>query len=1077
LLLCPVEKFRIAPTGLIRKISKKFSFEILLRGMNQNKITKVRKRDGLIVDFDQERITNAIFKALTATNQGDGKKSKRLSEKVVKILNRRFKKPTGRTQDEIPDVEQIQDIVEEVLILENLIETAKAYILYREQRRKIREAETVSEESVDRMDQYLEKLDWEVRENANMAFSLQGLNHYSVSYIIKKYWLNKIYPKEIRETNESGDFHIHNLDTLAAYCAGWDLYDLLLKGFCGVPGKVETKPAKHFRAILGQAVNFLYTLQGEVAGAVAFSNFDTLLAPFIRYDNLNYQQVKQALQEFIFNMSVPTRVGFQNPFSNITLDLKPSPVFAKQPVIVGGKLQNETYGEFEEEMKIFDKALYEVMMEGDAKQRVFTFPIPTINITKDFPWDDPNFDPIFAASAKYGINYFANYINSDMDPSDVRSMCPLGGHEKVLIKSNRGRGLEYSTIKGIYKGNSKQKEYWIYSDGKFIKGRFNIFKNQEMLKMILVNNHQIEMSREHLNFVMENENSKIKILSGKELKPGMYLPYSLKVYKGRGGGEELGYFVGAYAGDGSFDRDTSVIFSLSKKGKELVIKKLQAIAEKYFGAHYTITPDPKTKLLTLRIHSRAAVGLCRDFVIGKEREKCYAPKVFEMSEEFRKGVIEGHYATDGGNSYRIYTSSPKMVETLNMLAATLGTTTGLYEDNRKNRLGKETNFAVLFYQLNRKKLRGVWFKKYGKLWVKIKSIKKLPYKTDAYCFEVENGEPIFTVGTTGILTHNCRLRIELNELHNRGGGGLFGSGSKTGSIGVVTINLPRIGYLSKTKKDFFERLAKMMDLAKESLEIKRKTIENLISKGLYPYSRFYLQDIKKARGGYYANHFATIGLVGMNEATLNFIGENIASKRGRAFALEVLDFMRKRLIKYQEETGNIYNLEATPSESTAYRLALKDKELYPDITTAGTKKVPYYTNSSQLPVNHTDDVFEALKLQDEIQCKYNGGTVLHLFLGERISDIQTVKSAIKKIFENFRLPYITFTPTFSICPSHGYLEGEHFECPKCTIKQPCEVYSRIVGYLRPVSQWNLGKQEEFKARKEFKIRKLELTKT
>ena len=707
--------------------------------MIQNKITKVQKRDGTIVDFDQTPISDAIFKALTATGQGDGKRVKKLSDKVVQILNRRFKK------EEIPHVEQIQDIVEEVLILEGLVETAKAYILYREQRRRIREAVKFSEEAVERIDQYLEKLDWEVQENANMAFSLQGLNHYGVSYIVKRYWLNKIYPKEIREANESGDFHLHNLDTLGPYCAGWDLYDLLLKGFGGVPGKVEGKPAKHFRAVLGQAVNFLYTLQGETAGAVAFSNFDTLLSPFIRYDNLNYQQVRQAMQEFLFNMAIPTRVGFQNPFSNITLDLKPSPVFAKQPVIIGGKPQKEVYGEFKEEMKIFDKALYEVYMEGDAKGRPFHFPIPTINITKDFPWDESAFDGIFEASAKYGTNYFANYINSDMKPDDVRSMC-------------------------------------------------------------------------------------------------------------------------------------------------------------------------------------------------------------------------------------------------------------------------------------------------------------------------------------------CRLRLDLTELYNRGGGGLFGSGSNTGSIGVVTINMPRIGYLSKTKKEFFERLVKMMDLAKESLEIKRKTIENFIEKGLYPYSRFYLSGVKKMRGQYYANHFATIGLVGLNEALLNFIGENIARKRGRRFALEILDFMREKLVKYQKETGNIYNLEATPAESTAYRLAQQDKEKYPEIITAGTKKLPYYTNSSMLPVNYTDDIFEVLKLQDGCQCKYSGGTVLHLFLGERISDIQAVKALIKKIFENFKLPYITLTPTFSICPSHGYLEGEHFECPKCTIKQPCEVYSRIVGYYRPVNQYNFGKQQEFKERKVFKIRKLELAK-
>jgi len=707
--------------------------------MVQNKITKVQKRDGTIVELDQTRIQDVVFKALTATGQGDGRKSKKLSDKIVQILNRRFKK------DEIPQVEQIQDIVEEVLILEGLVETAKAYILYREQRRRIREAVKVSEEAVDRVDQYLEKLDWEVQENANMTFSLQGLNHYGVSYIVKNYWLNKIYPKEIREANEGGDLHIHNLDTLGPYCVGWDLYDLLLKGFGGVPGKIESKPAKHFQVALGQVVNFIYTLQGEAAGAIAFSNFDTLLAPFIRYDNLDHRQVKQAMQEFLFNMAIPTRVGFQSPFSNITLDLKPSPAFAKQPVIIGGKPQKETYVEFEEEMKIFDKALYETMLEGDKSGRPFHFPIPTINITKDFPWDEPAFDGIFEASAKYGINYFANYINSDMNPEEARSMC-------------------------------------------------------------------------------------------------------------------------------------------------------------------------------------------------------------------------------------------------------------------------------------------------------------------------------------------CRLKLDLRELYNRGGGGLFGSGSLTGSTGVVTINLSRIGYFSKTKKEFFERLAGIMDLAKESLEIKRKTIENFIEKGLYPYSRFYLQGIKQMRGEYWANHFSTIGLVGMNEALLNFLGENIASKKGRRFTLEVMDFMRERLVKYQKETGSIYNLEQTPAESTAFRLALKDKERYPDIITAGTKKVPFYTNSSQLPVNYTDDIFEALKFQDELTCKYTGGSVFHVFLGERIPDGESVKKLVKKVFENFKLPYVTITPTFSICPHHGYLEGEHFYCPQCTIKQPCEVYSRVVGYLRPVGQWNLGKQREFQERKTFKIRKLELAK-
>jgi len=697
--------------------------------MFENQIKKIQKRDGRIVDFEEEKITRAIFKAITATGETQPERAKELSDKVVKILNRRFKK------DEIPTVEQIQDIVEEVLISENLAETAKAYILYREQRRQVREAVKASEEAVEKVDQYLDKLDWEVQENANMAFSLQGLNHYCTSYISKKYWLNKIYPREIREANELGDFHLHNLDTLGPYCMGWDLYDLLIKGFGGVQGKIQSKPPKHFRTALGQVVNFLYTLQGECAGAVAFSNFDTLLAPFIKYDSLDYKQVKQCLQEFLFNMAVPTRVGFQTPFSNITLDLRPSPVFKDQPVIIGGRPQKETYKEFEEEMKVLDKALYEVYMEGDKNGRPFSFPIPTINITKDFPWQEPAFNGIFDASAKYGINYFANYINSEMKPEDVRSMC-------------------------------------------------------------------------------------------------------------------------------------------------------------------------------------------------------------------------------------------------------------------------------------------------------------------------------------------CRLRLDLTELYNRGGGGLFGSGALTGSIGVCTINMPRIGYLSKTKEEFFQRLKRLMDLAKESLEIKRKTIEDFMEKGLYPYSRFYLSGIKETRGKYYANHFNTIGLVGLNEACLNFIGKDIGTKEGREFALEVMDFMRNQLVEYQEDTRNIYNLEQSPAEATSFRLALKDKKKYPNIITAGTKERPYYTNSSQLPVNYTDDIFEALKLQDELQCKYTGGSVFHIFLGERLPNGEVVKKLVKRVFENFKLPYITITPTFSICPVHGYIAGEHFKCPIC--KRECEVYTRVVGYLRPVQQFNFGKQQEFAERKEFK---------
>lgn len=691
---------------------------------------KVEKRDGSLAPFNLSKIRKAIHKALTASEQGDGKESKKLTERVIALINRRFKGGV------VPKVEEIQDLVEEVLILENHIETAKAYILYREQRRRIREQKTALDESLDMVDKYLHNNDWQVRENANMSYSLQGLHHYVISAVSKKYWLNKIYTPEIRRAVEDGSFHIHNLDFLGTYCCGWDLMDLLTRGFGGVAGKVESKPASHLNTALGQLVNFFYTLQGESAGAQAVSNFDTLLAPFIRHDNLTYPQVKKAIQTFIFNCAIPTRVGFQTPFLNVTLDIKPPKHLANQSVIIGGQPQNETYSEFQEEMNLFNKAFFEVMTEGDARGRVFTFPIPTVNITNDFEWDNPVLDGLWEMTAKYGVPYFANFMNSSMSPDDARSMC-------------------------------------------------------------------------------------------------------------------------------------------------------------------------------------------------------------------------------------------------------------------------------------------------------------------------------------------CRLRLDNRELYKRGGG-LFGSAPLTGSIGVVTINLPQIGYLSKTKKDFFERLGKMMGLARDSLEIKRKVLDDFIEKGLYPYSRYYLEVVKKMRGSYWGNHFSTIGLVGMNECALNFIDKDITTVSGQKFAEEVLDFMRDLLVKYQEETENLYNLEATPAEGTSYRLAKIDRSKHKDIITAGASE-PYYTNSSQLPVGFTEDIFEALKLQDNLQTKYTGGTVLHGFLGERISSHEVIKNLLTKIFTKHQLPYITFTPTFSICPNHGYISGEHFTCPHCLIPQQCEVYSRVVGYIRPVQQWHVGKQEEYKDRKEYVI--------
>ncbi len=1030
---------------------------------NGRVLRQIRKRDGSLTRFDKNKITVAVGKALSVADEGNRRQAEMITEKVLDILRDRC------AAKKAVDVETVQDAVEEALMSEGFHQTAKAYILYRQQRTVLRRARRSIEAAADLIDDYIGQKDWRVRENANMAYSLQGLNNHIASHISTAYWMKNVYPSAVRRAHEEGDFHIHDLQLISAYCCGWDLQDLLKRGFGGVPGKVECDAPKHFGSALGQMVNFIYTLQGEVAGAQAFSNFDTLLAPFVRFDKLSYREVKQHLQTFVYNMNISTRVGFQTPFSNITLDIVVPEALRDKSVIVGGRARREKYGEFQKEMDLINRAFAEVMMEGDAAGRVFTFPIPTYNIDKNFDWEDDRFEPIWEMTAKYGIPYFANFVNSDMSPDDARSMCPLAGTEKVLIRSSRGRDVEYAMIRQVYEGCGKQEEYEIYSDGQFVKGRFNRFRNQKMIKVTLANGHEIRMSQQHLNFVLTDSQAKESVIKGKELTVGMYLPYSLKTYSGRGGNAELGFFVGAFAGDGSFDSDTAVVFSLENNFKKDLIAKLERIAAKYFGAHCSVAKHSETKLVTLRVNSRAAVGLCKDFVEGKGRRKRYRAKLFVMSRAFREGVLAGHYATDGGNRHRIYTSSKSMVETLNMLSATLGTTSSVYKDDREGRLGTEPNYAVLIYQLNRQKYGDVWFKKYAKLWVRIKKIEPIA-NTTAYCFEVKRGTPVFTVGSTGILTHNCRLRLDNRQLRRRGGG-LFGANPLTGSIGVVTINLPRLGYVSADRREFLRNLDALMDLAKESLEIKRQTVERLTEQGLYPYTKVFLSGMKKLRGSYWGNHFSTIGLVGMNEAAENLLGVSIVDEEGRKFAAEVLDHMRSRLEKYQEETGNLYNLEATPAEGTAYRLAKLDQKLHPKIIFANDEDVrrkkvaPYYTNSSHLPVGYTEDIFHALDLQDELQTKYTGGTVLHGFLGERLWDTTTTKLLVRRIAESYRLPYFTLTPTFSICARHGYLVGEQRRCERCG--RETEVYSRVVGYIRPVKQWNAGKQAEYGDRREY----------
>jgi len=649
--------------------------------------TEVRKRDGRRVQFDPDKIRKAISKAGDVTGEFDRFEAELLTAQAIKVLSYSYRKG-------IPGIEQIQDIVEHVLITSNHLKTARAYIVYREQHKKLRQDRKTVVDVSSSVNEYLDRADWRINANANQGYSLGGLILNVSGKVIANYWLNHVYSEEIGEAHRNADLHIHDLDMLSGYCAGWSLRTLLNEGFNGVPGKVEASPPKHLSSAVGQMVNFLGTLQNEWAGAQAFSSFDTYIAPFIRVDNLSYEEVLQHIQEFVYNLNVPSRWGTQTPFTNVTFDwVCPEDVRWQKPVI-GGVEQDFTYGELQAEMDMVNRAFIEVMSRGDAMGRVFTFPIPTYNITPDFPWDHPNTTPLFEMTAKYGIPYFQNFINSDLTPSMVRSMC-------------------------------------------------------------------------------------------------------------------------------------------------------------------------------------------------------------------------------------------------------------------------------------------------------------------------------------------CRLQLDLRELLKRGNG-LFGSAEMTGSIGVVTINCARLGYLSKGNMEtYYSKLDYLLGLAREALVVKRKVIQRLIDSGLFPYTKRYLGNLR--------NHFSTIGINGLNESIRNFSQDeyDITDERGHMIACQILDHIRGKIVEFQEETGTMFNLEATPAEGTSYRFAKEDKKRFTDILQAGLPDAPYYTNSSQIPVGYTDDPFKALTLQETLQGKYTGGTVFHLYMGERINNAEACKKLVQKALKQFRIPYITVTPVFSICPKHGYIIGEHTYCPEC----------------------------------------------
>ncbi|HHU72643.1 MAG TPA: ribonucleoside triphosphate reductase [Clostridiales bacterium] len=681
----------------------------------------VTKRDGQVAEFDLKKISNAITKAFKATE-------KFYTDDIINLLALRV---TADFQDKITDdlvnVEDVQDSVEHVLEQSGYTDVAKAYILYRKNREKIRNMKSTILDYKELVNSYVKEEDWRVKENSTVTYSVGGLILHNSGSITANYWLSEIYDEEIANAHRSADIHIHDLSMLTGYCAGWSLKQLIKEGLGGIPGKITSSPPSHLSTLCNQMVNFLGIMQNEWAGAQAFSSFDTYLAPFVKADNLTYKEVKQCIQSFVYGVNTPSRWGTQAPFSNITLDWTVPNDLAELPCIVGGKEVDFKYKDCKREMDMINKAFIEIMIEGDANGRGFQYPIPTYSITKDFDWSDTeNNRMLFEMTAKYGTPYFSNYINSDMEPSDVRSMC-------------------------------------------------------------------------------------------------------------------------------------------------------------------------------------------------------------------------------------------------------------------------------------------------------------------------------------------CRLRLDLRELRKKTGG-FFGSGESTGSVGVVTINLPRIAYLSSNEKEFFSRLDRMMDISARSLKVKRDVITKLLEEGLYPYTRRYL--------GTFENHFSTIGLIGMNEVGLNapWLGEDMTHEATKNFAIKTLNHMREKLSDYQEQYGDLYNLEATPAESTTYRLAKHDRKLYPDIKTAGKEgDTPYYTNSSHLPVGYTEDIFEALDVQDELQTLYTSGTVFHAFLGEKLPDWQAAAKLIRAIAENYKLPYYTLSPTYSVCKTHGYLVGEQFKCPHCG--ENAEVYSRITGYYRPVQNWNDGKVQEYKNRR------------
>jgi ribonucleoside-triphosphate reductase len=960
----------------------------------------------MVVSFDPVKIKTAMKKAFSET---DIDINDEIYNQMISCIVDKYEK------NYIPNVEEIQDSVENILIEFGYIKTAKSYIIYRNNHEKVRNSYTVNIPKL--IEDYVAQGDWRVKENSNMAYSLQGLNNYLSGYIESQYWLNTIYDDDIRQAHNEGDFHIHDLSMLSTYCCGWDLMDLLHVGFCGVSGKIESLPPKHFGTALGQIVNFLYTLQGESAGAVAFSNFDTLLAPFIKYDNLTYEQVKQEMQTFVFHMNVPTRSGFQSTFSNITLDLQCPSHIANLPVIIGGEYQSESYSQFQNEMNMINQAFCEIMMDGDAKGRILSFPIPTYNLTKDFDWDNPKLDVLWKMTAKLGIPYFSNFINSDMNPDDAFSMCPLEAKTKIIVKNS----LDEITIQNIKSIVDKGIYYQIWSGEKWVEATPIKMLPQNLVKIVFSNGVFVEFGNQHLQPVLNKGT-----IAASEIKEGDWLPFNSKPIESSKycASYGLGLAVGAYIGDGSHE-DDAVIYSLSETKLDIKDDLIKFWGE--FGYSYSYNQEH----FSLRIHVNS-YQIIKQYVCGNYGyEKKLTQKCFAMNFEFKKGLIDGLLKTDGSRSRRrIYTSSVQMRQDICFLLSSMGEKyLARSEDTRSGRYSDRTIFRI---DLPKKGSYLPFFQTIdSKIYYKVEKIEIKKPKA-MYCLQVADKDNLFVLAN-GLITHNCRLRLDTKELRKRGGG-LFGANPLTGSINVTTINLPRAAYLVKNmegdkEQNFLNHIDGLLSLCRRQMKIKRNFLEDLTEKGLYPYSKFYLRNIKQRTGTYWTNHFNTVGVLGAHEAMLNLIGKGIDSDEGQRISINLLNYIRDKIVRFQDEDNQIYNLEATPGESTTYRFAKKDLKDFGDIITSGCKSAPYYTNSTQMPVDFTNDIFTALDIQDQFQTLYTGGCTFHGFLGESIDNPIVCKKLVRKIAENYKLPYFSITPTFSICPTHGYISGEHKTCP------------------------------------------------